>query len=99
MTEILSKEEREALLQETTTDKLIKMNIAHTPKSWDEIVAFTANASTPADAATAALMAWNLAVEWHHQQDRCCEKMRQIKAMFDDELTYAEHLAAKSGDE
>ena len=75
-------------------DKLIKMKLAHTPASWDEIVEFTARASTPADAATAALMAWNLAVEWHYKQDKCCEELRKLRES--DELTYAEHLAAKS---
>lgn len=85
MTEILSKEEREALLQEASTDKLIKMNIAHTPETWDEITEFCAGASTPADAATAALMAWNLAVEWHHRQDKCCEQLRKIKLAMGDE--------------
>ena len=77
------------------TDKLIKMKIAHTPASWDEIVEFTAGASTPADAATAALMAWNLAVEWHYKQDQCCEELRKIRDEMD-ELTYAEHAAAKA---
>lgn len=76
---------------------LEKVHLAHTPESWDEITEFCERASTPADAATAALMAWNLAVEWHYRQDKCCDKLRKVKAAFDDdELTYAEHAAAKA---
>ena len=62
-------------------EALIKVKIAHTPTSWDEIVKFIAGASTPADAATAAMMAWNYAVEWHHKQDKCCDELRKLKEL------------------
>jgi hypothetical protein len=67
-----------------TNDALVKIEIAHTPESWDEIVKFIVGASTPADAATAAMMAWNKAVEWHHKQDRCCEELRKMRARGDE---------------
>ena len=35
-----------------------------TPKDFDEILAYTRNASTPADATVAAMMAWNLAAKY-----------------------------------
>jgi hypothetical protein len=77
-------------------EQLEKIHIVHTPESWDEIVKFTEGASTPADAATAACMAWNFAVDWVYEQNNCCDQLREIKASLEaDELTYAEHLAAK----
>jgi hypothetical protein len=78
------------------TDELKKVDMYATPTDFTEIVKFCNGASTPADAITAAYMAWNLAVEWHFNQDKCCDKLRKMKAVFDDELTYAEHLAAKA---
>lgn len=59
--------------------KLEKMGMVQTPQSWDEIVEFCQRASTPSDASVAALMAWNFAVEWVHNNDVCCDELRRLK--------------------
>ena len=41
-----------------------------TPKDFDEILAYTRNASTPADATVAAMMAWNLAAKYAEEAVR-----------------------------
>ena len=40
------------------------IGFAATPTNFDEILAYTRNASTPADATVAAMMAWNLAAKY-----------------------------------
>ena len=56
-----------------------KINLVETPKSWDDIVKFCERASTPSDAAIAALMAWNYCVDWHAENDSCCDQLRKLK--------------------
>lgn len=43
------------------------ISLVATPRNFDEILAFTKGASTPADATVAAMMAWNLAAKYHKQ--------------------------------
>ena len=43
---------------------LERIGFVATPKDFDEILAYTRNASTPADATVAAMMAWNLAAKY-----------------------------------
>lgn len=81
------------------TEKPNKIDIVATPESWDEILRFTQCANTPADAATAACMAWNFAVDWHRRLDACCEQMRQIPDLnFDDLAAWIAMRDSMSGD-
>lgn len=64
-----------------------KIGFVTTPNSWEDIVKFTQGANTPADAQTAACMAWNFAVEWHRRLDACCDQMREIPDLNFDDLS------------
>jgi hypothetical protein len=64
-----------------------KIDLVHTPNSWDEIVKFCEGASTPADAALAASMAWNFAVEIceksnNEAERRTLDQLNQLAATF-----------------
>jgi hypothetical protein len=61
--------------QTSNLDELVKVNLVETPHTWDDIVKHCERASTPADAATAACMAWNFAVEMHHAWNAQCERV------------------------
>jgi hypothetical protein len=74
--------------------KYEKVNIVETPKSWDDIVTFCNGASTPSDATIAALMAWNMCVEFHHNNDTCCEELRKMRARGDEPLLTPEERDA-----
>lgn len=67
------------------TDTL-KIGLVDTPETWDDIIAFTQGANTPADAATAACMAWNFSVEWHRKLDKCTDKIRLLEGVDLDDL-------------
>ena len=49
---------------------LERIGFAATPANFDEILAYTKSASTPADATVAAMMAWNLAAKYAEEAVR-----------------------------
>jgi hypothetical protein len=64
-----------------------KVNLVHTPKSWDEIVKFCDGASTPNDAMLAASMAWNFAVDICEKSNkeanrRTLDQLNQLAATY-----------------